>query len=73
MKTETQANAELAHIARLIEDMPFAMMATVEADGALASRPSKMVRAFGVIASTVAGKPIAMGEHGSHIGLSSAA
>lgn len=31
---------------------------------------SKMVRAFGVIASVVAGKPIAMGEHGSHRGLS---
>ena len=34
---------------------------------------SKMVRAFGVIASIMAGKPIAMGEHGSHSGLSSAA
>jgi general stress protein 26 len=167
MKTETQTNAELAHIAGLIEDMPFAMLATVEADGALASRPmaalqmdangalwfftdlrsskverlgavnlsftdastgtyvslsgrgeidtdrshierlwtafakpwfpdgpgspnlallkfvpdaadywdapnSKMVRAFGVIASMVAGKPIAMGEHGSHTGLTPA-
>jgi general stress protein 26 len=167
MKTETQANAELTHIAGLIEDIPFAMLATVEADGALASRPmaalqmdasgalwfftdlrsskverlgavnlsftdastgtyvslsgrgeidtdrshierlwtafakpwfpdgpgspnlallkfvpdaadywdapnSKMVRAFGVIASMVAGKPIAMGEHGSHTGLTPA-
>ena len=34
---------------------------------------SKMIRAFGAIASMVAGKPIAMGEHGSHIGLSSGA
>jgi general stress protein 26 len=32
---------------------------------------SKMVRAFGVVASALAGKPIAMGEHGSHTGLSS--
>jgi len=32
---------------------------------------SRMVRGFGVIASIVAGKPIAMGEHGSHSGLSS--
>lgn len=31
---------------------------------------SKMVRAFGVLASVVAGKPVAMGEHGSHTGLS---
>ena len=34
---------------------------------------SKMVRAFGVIASMVAGKPIAMGEHGSHTGLTAPA
>ena len=33
---------------------------------------SKMVRTFGVIASIVAGKPLGMGEHGSHTGLSSA-
>lgn len=31
---------------------------------------SKMVRVFGVVASALAGKPIAMGEHGSHSGLS---
>lgn len=31
---------------------------------------SKMVRAFGVVASALAGKPIAMGESGSHTGLS---
>lgn len=31
---------------------------------------SKMVRAFGLNASVIAGKPVAMGEHGSHIGLS---
>lgn len=168
MKTETQASASLAHAAKLIDDIPIAMLATVEADGALASRPmatlemdangalwfftdlrsskvehlrvanlsftdmahaayvslsgrreidtdrgrierlwtalakpwfpdgpgspnltqlkfipdaaaywdapnSTMVSAFGVIASMVAGKPIAMGEHGSHTGLSSAA
>jgi general stress protein 26 len=34
---------------------------------------SRMVRAFGVVASVIAGKPIAMGESGSHSGLSSAA
>ncbi len=32
-----------------------------------------MVRAFGVIASVIAGKPVAMGEHGSHTGLSTPA
>ena len=166
MKKVVQPNADLAHIAKLIEDIPIAMLANVEADGALACRPmavlemdasgalwfftdlrsskvehlrvanlsftdqaqgiyvsisgrgeidtnrahigrlwtasvkpwfpdgpdsanlallrfvpdaadywdapsSKMVRAFAVIASAVAGKPVAMGEHGSHTGLSS--
>ncbi len=165
MKITPQASAELIHVSKLIEDIPIAMMTTVEADGALASRPmaalemdaqgalwfftdlrsskvehlrvvnlgftdmahgayvslsgrgeidtdrgrierlwtvfakpwfpdgpdsnnlallkfvpdaadywdgpnSKMVRAFGVIASVIAGKPVAMGEHGSHTGLS---
>ena len=32
---------------------------------------SQMVRAFGTIASSIAGKPVAMGERGSHTGLSS--
>ena len=168
MKTETQSNAALAHVAKLIDDIPIAMLANVEADGALASRPmavlemdadgalwfftdlrsskvehlrvvnlgfsdiphgtyvsisgrgeidtdrgrierlwtdfakpwfpdgpdspnlallkfvpdaadywdapnNKMVRAFGVMVSLVAGKPISMGEHGSHTGLSSGA
>lgn len=168
MKTETQTNDALAHIAHLIEDIPTAMLTTVETDGTLASRPmatlqmdahgamwfftdvrsskvehlgvanlsfadassgtyvslsgrgeistdrsrierlwtpfakpwfpdgtgspnlallkfvpdtadywdapnSKMVRGFGVIVSMASGKPIAMGEHGSHTGLSSAA
>ena len=31
---------------------------------------SKMVRALGVIASVIAGRPVAMGEHGSFNGLS---
>jgi general stress protein 26 len=31
---------------------------------------SKMVRAFGAIASAIAGKPVALGEHGSHTALS---
>jgi general stress protein 26 len=165
MKTATQSNASLAHVARLIDGIPIAMLATLEADGALASRPmaalemdasgaiwfftdaqsskveqlrvanlsftdpahgtyvslsgrgeidtdrghierlwtpfakpwfpdgpdspnlallkftpdsadfwdapnSRMVRAFGVIASIVAGKPIAMGEQGTLPGLS---
>ncbi len=168
MKTASQTNTSLAHIAELIDDIPIAMLVTIEADGALASRPmavlemdasgalwfftdirsskvehlrvanlsftdrghgtyvslsgrgeintdrvhierlwtafakpwfpdgpdspnlallkfipdaadywdapnSKMVRAFGVIASMVAGKPVAMGEHGSHTNLSSSA
>lgn len=34
---------------------------------------SRMVRAFGVMASAISGKPIAMGEHGTHAGLSAAA
>jgi len=168
MKTATQTDASLAHVARLIGDMPVAMLTTVDGHGALASRPmaplemddhgaiwfftdlrsakvehlraanlaftdagegtyvslsgrgeidtdrarierlwtvfarpwfpdgpespklallkfipdaadywdaphSRMVRAFGVIASVVAGQPIAMGDHGSHTGLSSLA
>lgn len=168
MKTATQAHADLAHVAKLIDGIPIAMLTTVAADGALASRPmaalemdasaalwfyvdlrsskvehlrvanlaftdiakgtyvslsgrgeidtdrgrierlwtayakpwfpdgpesptlallkfipdaadywdapnNMMVRAFGAIASMVAGKPIAMGEHGSHSGLSSKA
>lgn len=34
---------------------------------------SKMVRAFGMIASVIAGKPVALGEHGSHTALSASA
>ncbi len=168
MKTSTQTSADLAHVAKLIESIPFAMLTTIEADGALASRPmaalemdaqgalwfftdlrsskvehlrvanlsftdtdratyvslsgrgeidtdrgrihrlwtslakpwfpdgpespnlamlkfvpdavdywdgpnSKMVRAFGMLASVVAGRPVAVGEHGSHTGLSAPA
>jgi general stress protein 26 len=168
MNREIQASASLDHVARLIDDIPIAMLTTVEADGALASRPmaalemdaggalwffidlrtskvehlrvanlsfadlahgtyvslsgrgeidtdrgrierlwsasairwmpdgpdspnlallkfvpdaadywdepnSSMIRAFGVIASMVAGKPVAMGEQGSLTGLSSGA
>jgi general stress protein 26 len=32
---------------------------------------SRMVRAFGALASAMAGTPITIGEHGSHTGLSS--
>jgi general stress protein 26 len=39
MKTETQASADLSHIAQMIEGIPIAMLTTVEPDGALASRP----------------------------------
>ena len=168
MKTETQASADLAHIAQMIEGIHIAMLTTIESDGTLASRPmaplemdaqgalwfftdlrsakvehlkvanltftdttrgtyvslsgrgdidqdrehidslwtpmakpwfpdgptskalallkfapnvadywdasnSRMVRAFSLIASAVTGKPIAMGEHGTHTGLSPAA
>lgn len=165
MKIATQAIPELTHVAKLIDNIPIAMLTTSEADGALASRPmtalemdaqgaqwfftdvqsakldnlralnlsftdrdegayvslsghgeidtdrarihslwtvfakpwfpdgpdssnlallkfiparadywdgssSKMVRAFGMIASIVAGKPVALGEHDSHNNLS---
>lgn len=165
MKIATQSSAELTHVAKLIEDIPIAMLTTLEADGRLASRPmsalemdaqgalwfftdarsskldhlravnlsfvdrdqgayvslsghgeidtdrghirsswsvlakpwfpdgpessnlallkfvpdtadywdgpsSKMVRVFGLVASLIAGKPVAMGEYGSHTGLS---
>lgn len=168
MKISTQASPELTHVCQMIEDIPIAMLTTIEEDGTLASRPmaaleidaqgavwfftdlrspkvmhlrvaslsfadtahatyvslsgrgevdtdrgriqrlwttfakpwfpdgpdspnlallkfvpdavdywdgpkSQMVRAFGVLASVVAGKPVAMGEHGSHTGLSAAA
>ena len=167
MKIETQASADLAHIAEMIKDMHIAMLTTLEPDGSLASRPmaplemdatgalwfftdlrsskvehlqvanltftdtaggtyvslsgrgeidqdrerierlwtpmakpwfadgptspelallkfvpsvadywdasnSRMVRAFSMIASAVMGKPMAMGEHGTHTGLSAA-
>lgn len=39
MKTATQSTPSLAHVARLIDDIPVAMLTTVEGDGALASRP----------------------------------
>ena len=165
MKIATQTSAELTPVAKLVENIPIAMLTTPEADGALASRPmtalemdaqdalwfftdvqsskvdhlravnlsftdrdqgayvslsgngeidtnrariqnlwsvfakpwfpdgpdssnlallkfipdradywdgpsSKMVRAFGTIASVIAGKPMALGEHGSHTALS---
>jgi general stress protein 26 len=165
MKIATQPSAELTHVAKLIEGIPIAMLTTLDADGALASRPmtalemddqgalwffidvlsskvdhlrvvnlsftdrdkgayvslsghgeidsdrarikslwtvfakpwfpsgpdsdnlallkfvpdsadfwdgpsSTMVRAFGMIASVIAGKPVAMGKHGSHSALS---
>lgn len=168
MKIATQTSTELTHVAKLIEDMPVAMLTTLEADGVLASRPmsalemdaqgalwfftdvhstkvehlrdvnlsfvdrdraayvslsghaeidtdrgrirslwsvlatpwfpdgpessnlallkfvpdsadywdgpsSKMVRALGLVASLIAGKPVGMGEHGSHTGLSAPA
>jgi general stress protein 26 len=166
MKTSTQTSADLTHVSKLIAGVPIAVLTTIDADGALSSRPmaglemdaqgalwfftdlrsskvehlrvaslsftdtahatdvslsgqaeidtdhghiqrlwttfarpwvpdgpdspnlallkfvpsafdyrdgpnGKMVRAFGVLASIVAGKPLAMGEHGSHTGLSS--
>jgi general stress protein 26 len=39
MKTVTQSNADLAHVCSLIKDTPTAMLTTVDAHGALASRP----------------------------------
>jgi general stress protein 26 len=39
MKIATQTSAELTHVAKLIENIPIAMLTTLEADGALASRP----------------------------------
>ena len=39
MKTETQASADLSHIAQMIDGISIAMLTTVEADGTLASRP----------------------------------
>ena len=39
MKIATQASAELTHVAKLIEDIPIAMLTTLEEDGALGSRP----------------------------------
>jgi len=39
MKIATQTSAELTHVAKLIENIPIAMLTTVDDDGALASRP----------------------------------
>lgn len=109
MKFATQSRPEFIHIAKLIEDIPIAMLTTMQDDGAMASRPmaalemdehgaiwfltdrrsskveclhaanywdgpnSTMVRAFGMIASVIAGKPVGMGEYGTHTGLSAPA
>lgn len=39
MKTRTQRDASLARVAELIADTPIAMLTTLDADGALVSRP----------------------------------
>jgi general stress protein 26 len=39
MKTAAQSSSDLCHLAGLIEDIPIAMLTTIEDDGALASRP----------------------------------
>ena len=39
MKTQTQNNAELTRLCELIESMPVGMLTTVDASGALVSRP----------------------------------
>ena len=39
MKIETQASADLSHIVQMIENIPIAMLTTIESDGALASCP----------------------------------
>ena len=39
MKTATQTSAELTRLVKLIENIPIAMLTTLDDDGALASRP----------------------------------
>ena len=39
MKMSPQGSPDLAIVAKLIEDIPIAMLTTIDADGALASRP----------------------------------
>ena len=39
MKIATQTTAELTHVGQLIDNIPIAMMANLDDDGALASRP----------------------------------
>ena len=39
MKIATQTSAELTHVAKLVENIPVAMLTTSDDDGALASRP----------------------------------
>ena len=39
MKIATQASPELTHVAKLIDNIPIAMLTTLHDDGALASRP----------------------------------
>ena len=39
MKIATQTSAQLAHVCKLIENIPVAMMTNLDEDGALASRP----------------------------------
>ncbi len=44
MKIETQTNAEMAELCKLIESIPVAMLSNVDADGALVSRPMSVLK-----------------------------
>ena len=47
MKTEPQTRSDLAHVAKLIDDIPIAMLTNVEEGGALASRPMAVLEMDG--------------------------
>ena len=83
MKNATQSSPELTQVSKLFKDAPIAALES-DAHGAprflTNLRSSKVehprmgnlcfVRAFGAIASVIAGRPVALGEHRSLAGLS---
>ena len=83
MKNATHSSPKLTQVSKLFKDAPIAALES-DAHGALRFltnlRSSKgehprmanlcFVRAFGAIASVIAGRPVALGEHWSLAGLS---
>lgn len=77
MKIASQTSPEFIQVAKIIEDIPIAMLTTVQADGAMTSRPMTALEmdaqgALWFFTDLHSSKVEQMGEHGSHTGLSAA-